>query len=109
VKRGDVVIAVARGEQDKPRPWVVVQGDAMAGSGCGSVLLCPTASDRSGILGWRVLVETTAANGLRAPSEIMVDKLAAVPQGRVREVIGQLDAATMRAIDRALLLVLGFS
>jgi mRNA interferase MazF len=109
MRRGDVVIAVARGEQGKPRPWVVVQGDAMAGSGCGSVLLCPTTSDISGILGWRVPVEPTAGNGLRAPSEVMVDKLAAVPLGRLREVIGRLDAATMRAVDRALLLVLGFS
>jgi mRNA interferase MazF len=83
-----------------------MQGDAMAESGCGSVLVCPTTSDCSGILGWRVGVEPTLENGLHQPSEIIVDKLTAMPLGCLREVIGRVDAATMRAIDRALLLVL---
>ena len=39
----------------------------------------------------------------------MVGKLAAVPLGRVREGIGRRDAASLRAIDRARRLVLGFS
>lgn len=109
MRRGDVVIAAVRGEQGKPRPWVVVQSDAMAASGCGTALLCPITSDISGVLGWRLAVEPTAENGLHRPSEIMVDKLAAVPLERVRGVIGRLDPATMQAVDRALLLVLGFS
>jgi mRNA-degrading endonuclease toxin of MazEF toxin-antitoxin module len=39
----------------------------------------------------------------------MVEKLAAVPARRLRRVIGHLDAAHMRRVDRALLLVLGFA
>jgi hypothetical protein len=39
----------------------------------------------------------------------VVDELAAGPLGCLREVIGRLDAATLRAVDWSLLLVLGFS
>jgi mRNA interferase MazF len=109
MQRGDLVLCVMAREHGKPRPALVVQGDAMARSGCGSVLLCPTSSDVSGILGWRVAVHPTPVNGRHLPSEIMVDKLTAVPLGRVRDVIGRLDDTAMREVDWALLLVLGFS
>ena len=40
------------------------------------------------------------------PSEIVVEKLAAIPRGQVGDTIGQADAATLRQVDRALLLLL---
>jgi len=39
----------------------------------------------------------------------MVEKLAGVSAKRLRGVIGRLDAVTMRAVDQALLVVLGFA
>jgi len=54
-----------------------------------------------------VTVEATADTGLRERSEVMVEKVTAVAETRLRERIGEIDAATMRAVERALLLVFG--
>lgn len=51
----------------------------------------------------------TEANGLHHCSEVMVEKLAGVARERLNEVVGQLDRATMTAVERALLLVLYFA
>lgn len=63
----------------------------------------------TGTSSFRVVVEPTAENGLRQRSEVMVEKLAGVARSRLREVIGRLDRASLQAIDRILLLVLGFA
>jgi mRNA interferase MazF len=54
-------------------------------------------------------VSPTLENGLDRPSEVMVDKVAALKADRMRTVIGRLDDETMTAIDRALLVVLGLA
>jgi mRNA interferase MazF len=109
VRRGDFVIGVASRVYGKPRPHLVVQTDAVGPEDCGSVLLCPTTGEVSGLKMWRVLVQPTSENGLREMSEIMVDKLTAVPLDRIRQVIGRADDVTMRQVERAMLLMLGFS
>ena len=63
----------------------------------------------TGAASFRVTVDPTEANGLQHRSEVMVEKLAGVARARLREVVGQLDRATMNAVERALLLVLGFA
>lgn len=109
MRRGDVVLTILSGDYGKLRPAVVVQGDAVTEANYGSVVVCPMTSDSHQGLLVRVRVAPTAENGLRAQSEIMVEKLAGVPVRRLRNVIGRLDAATMRAVDRALLVVLGIA
>jgi mRNA interferase MazF len=56
----------------------------------------------------RIVVEAMPTTRLRKRSEIMVEKLAAPPRERLRQVIGRVDDGTLRAVERALLLVLGF-
>jgi mRNA interferase MazF len=56
---------------------------------------------------FRVTVEPNPANGLRTLSQVMVDKLATLPRTKISEPFGRLDAERMKAIDRALLLVVG--
>ena len=97
------------GDYGKPRPALVVQSDALTAEDGGSVVVCPLTTHLTGAASLRVAVEPTEGNGLRARSEIMVEKLAGVARARLREVIGQLDRATMTAVDRTLLLVLGFA
>ena len=109
MRRGDIVLTVLPGDYGKPRPAVVVQSDQLNQGDCSSVVVCPMTSFESDSSRIRIVLAPTAQNGLSARSEIMVEKLAAVPVRRLRGVIGRLDTEHMRLIDRALLVVLGFA
>ncbi len=54
----------------------------------------------------RVDVAPDGDNNLEKQSKVMVDKLYAIPEHRVHQHIGKLDAATMRSIDKALMMIL---
>jgi len=109
VKRGDIVLAAAKGDFGKVRPNLVVQSDLLNPTHA-SVLVCLLESGHlTGGNTFRIPVPPTAGNGLDRPSEVMVDKVAAIRTDRVRQVIGRIDDDTMKAVDRALLVVLGLA
>lgn len=107
MKRGDIVV-VAYGELGKPRPVVIVQADEL-GEATMTVLACPTTSEITEKLPLRPVVEASARNGLRVRSQIMTDRMLAVPRERIGQVIGALDAATVNRVDAAMLLILGLA
>ncbi len=107
MKRGDVVI-VAYGELGRPRPAVVVQADEL-GDATTTVLACPIASEVAEKLPIRPIIEAAESNGLHIRSQIMTDRMLAVPRDRVRQVIGIIDVSTSDRLDGALLLVLGLA
>jgi mRNA interferase MazF len=106
-RRGDIVVCALPGDYGKPRPVLVIQNPAVAEAGLGSVLVCPLTSDLSGIATCRVVLQPTPATGLRLPSEVMVEKVTAVSATRLRGRVGHADAASLAAVERALLWVLG--
>src|SRR4051812_15089056 len=108
MKRGDLVLTAARGEYGKPRPAMVVQSD-LFNETHRSVLVCLLTTDLLDASLFRLTVHPSPANGLRQPSQIMVDKLLALPRDRVRDCIGALDDATLLAVNRSLALVLGLA
>lgn len=55
----------------------------------------------------RIDIEPTRENGLRARSQIMIDKTATLPRRKIGQRIGRVDSATMQAVDRALARFLG--
>ena len=107
VKRGSVVI-VAHGEFGRPRPAVVVQADELGGATT-TVLVCPITSDVTERLPVRPTVEPSTDNGLRLSSQVMTDKMLALPRDHVRRTIGILDFETSQRLDSALLTVLGLA
>ena len=107
-KRGDVVLMIAPRELGKPRPAIVIQTDAL-GKDTSTILVCPLTSDLTEGLPIRPLIEPAAGNGLRIRSQVMTDKLSAIRRDRIRATIGTLDAATIEAVDRALMVVLGLA
>jgi mRNA interferase MazF len=109
LKRGEVVLVALQGDYGKPRPAVILQNDLITAEESDSVVVCPMTSELSGMKEFRVLVEPTPGNGLRVRSEVMVEKLAGVPRRQLREVVGQLEAASLHAVEQASLLVLGFT
>ena len=103
-QRGDLVRVSLPGDHGKPRPALVVQSDLLAE--LDSVVLCPLTSALRNAA-FRVTVEPNPSNGLRALSQVMVDKLSTLPRAKVTEPFGRLDEERMKAVDRALLLVVG--
>ncbi len=110
MKRGDVVLMVGPGELGRPRPGIIVQADEL-GDNTTTLLACPLSSDVQSNPNPRLrpVIEPTAANGLRVPSQIMTDKLLAQRRERVRRVIGTIDAESSSRLDTALLIVLGLA
>ena len=107
LRRGDVAIVSLPGDFGKPRPAVVVQGEAV--SGFDSVILCPLTTVRTNSSLVRLALEPTAENGLTAPSEVMVEKVITVSRNRLGAPIGRLSESEMTALDIRLALVLGLA
>jgi mRNA interferase MazF len=107
VSRGNVVI-VAHGEFGRPRLAIVVQADEF-GEFSSTVLVCPITSDITENLPIRPNLEPKTENGLRLKSQIMTDKMLALPREHVRRVISNIDSETKARLDTALLLVLGLA
>ena len=103
-RRGDLVTVALQGDYGKPRPALVVQADLL--KDLESVVLCPVTSELRNAV-FRVTLEPNAANGLRTLSQVMVDKLSTLPRARISKPFGRLDEDRMKAVDRALLLVVG--
>jgi mRNA interferase MazF len=108
VKRGDVVLVVVPSELGRPRPGVIVQADEFS-KDLSTVFICPVSSDVQEKLPLRPIIEAKTSNGLRLRSQIMTDKMIALRQDRVRQIIGHIDSETSEQLDRALLVVLGLA
>lgn len=108
MKRGDIVLAVARGDYGKPRPAVIVQSDLFNATHS-SLLLCLLTSELVEAPLFRLTVQPSPANGLLEVSQIMVDKLLALPRTRVRDRIGSLDDEAILALNRSIALMLGLA
>lgn len=102
--RGDLVTVALQGDYGKPRPALIVQSDLL--TDLDSAVLCPVTTDLRNAV-FRITVEPNPANGLRMLSQVMVDKLSTLPRGKISQPFGRLDDERMKAIDRALLLVIG--
>ena len=105
MRRGDLVLAVGFADYGKPRPHLVVQNDALLEDGP-SVVLCPLTSDLRDAA-FRIRLAPQPANGLATASDVMVDRVGALPMSRMRRVIGRVTDLQTLEIDAALRTVLG--
>ena len=103
--RGDIVTVSPPGAYGKPRPATVIQSDWLTGTD--SILVCLITSTLRDAPLFRLTVEPTTANGLRRVSQIMVDKILALPRVKCGPVIGRLEVDTLSGLNRMLALVLG--
>jgi mRNA interferase MazF len=105
VRRGDLVTVALPGDYGKPRPALVIQSDEF--HDLASVTVLRLTSDLNNWPTFRISVEPTKENGLRATSQVMIDKPAALPRAKVGRVFGRLGEDALRAVDQALLAFLG--
>jgi len=107
VRRGNLVSVTLQGDYGKPRPALIVQADQFAE--LGSVVILPLTSHMIDAPLLRLTVEPSADTGLRAPSQIMVDKPMTVKADKIGPVFGRLDDSIMVSVNRLLALVLGLA
>jgi mRNA interferase MazF len=105
MKRGDIIILAPLSPFNKIRPALIVQAELFAETE--NVTVALITSDLSRTLGLRIPINPTAGNGLRKPSEVMVDNLQTAPLNRIGALIGAAEPEVMRRVDIALRLFLG--
>jgi len=107
VRRGDLVTVALQGDYSKPRPALIIQADQFAD--LGSVVILPLTSTMIDAPLLRPTVEPSPGNGLRAPSQIMLDKPMTVKTDKVGATFGHLDDVAMIGVSRSLALFLGLA
>ena len=108
MKRGE--IWTAAGGKDyagKPRPVVIVQNDRFDRTD--SVSVCTFTTDPTDAPLFRLAIEPSESNGLRAVCRLMVDKITTVPKSKIGIHIGRLAAEDMVRLNRAVLVFLGIA
>jgi mRNA interferase MazF len=94
MRRGDLVTVAMPGDFGKPRPALVVQSELFDATGTVTVLLLSGTLVDAPLI--RLSVQPSATNGLRKPSQVMVDKAMSVRRDRLGEPFGRLDDETHR-------------
>ncbi len=104
-RRGDLVTIALQGAYGKPRPALIIQSDLFAEHP--SVTILPVTSELRGTPLFRIPIKPTESNGLRKPSEVMVDKAQTVPREKIGDIFGHMAEEDMLAINRTLAVFLG--
>lgn len=105
LRRGDIVTVALSGDFSKPRPALILQRWVFPETE--NVTSALITSDLLRVPHLRIGVEPNEQNGLRKPSEIMVDNVQTVRMHRIGSVIGSLEDVTMRRVNTALMIFLG--
>ena len=101
IRRGDVVICAAPGEYGKPRPALVVQSELFNGTHS-SVAVCLITSHLEDAPLFGIPVPAGTTTGLKLESQVMVDKVIAIPRNKITGRAGVLGAGPLKEIDNAL-------
>jgi len=103
MKRGALVLVRAKGDYSgKPRPGVIVQSDLFNPTHQ-SITVCPVTSQLVAAPLFRVaLLTPTTTNGLKKPSQVMVDKVFSIRRENIDAEIGTVNRETLLQIDHAL-------
>ena len=107
MKRGDLVIVSAPGDYGKPLLAVVVQSDWLSTNDSVSVALCTSTLVDAPI--YRLDLAPSEANGLKARTQVMVDKVVAIPREKCRADLGRLVEGEMTALNHMLAVVIGIA
>jgi mRNA interferase MazF len=107
MRRGDFVTIALQGDYGKPRPALIIQADAFSEHPSVTVLLVTSSLVDAPLV--RVNVSPGAENGLRLPSQIMIDRAMTIKRAKLGKSFGHLDAEAMLEIERRLAVFLGIA
>jgi len=106
-RRGDFVTTALPGDFGKPRPALVIQADQFAATATVTILLVTSTLIDAPLL--RVTVMPGPDNGLRKPSQVMIDKAMTIRRQRLGSPIGRIDPETLVEVERRLAVFLGIA
>jgi mRNA interferase MazF len=107
LRRGDLTTVALPGDFGKPRPALVIQSNLFADHL--SVTILPLSSDLRETPIFRVRLFPDETNGLRAPSDVMIDKIHTVARDKLREKFGAIANEQLIEIERAVAVWLGIA
>jgi mRNA interferase MazF len=107
LRRGDLITVAARGDYGKPRPAVIIQSDAL--NAADSVLVALLTGTLNDAHFYRLTVEPAEINGLKVPSQVMIDKIFAYPRAKCGPVMGRLSSADMLMLNNMLSVMIGLA
>jgi len=107
MKRGDLVTVALPGSYGKPRPAIIVQSDGL--SAVDSVLVAILSTYQLDAPLYRLSLSPSSANGLRESSDVLVEKLFAVPRAKIGPVFGRASDEQMLQLNGMLAFVLGLT
>jgi mRNA interferase MazF len=107
MKRGEFVTIATQGDYGKPRPALVIQADAFRAHSSATVLPITSKLIEAPLL--RVTIQPNSENGLKQPSQVMIDKTITVKREKLGPAFGQIDSHSMTQIERCLAIFLGIA
>ncbi len=108
MKRGEIwTVAGGKDYAGKQRPAVILQEDRFDMTD--SVTICAFTTDPTDAPLFRLLIDPSETNGLRASCRLMVDKITTVPKSKIGAHVGRLSAEDMVRLNRAVLVFLGIA
>lgn len=108
MKRGEIwTVAGGKDYAGKPRPALILQDDSFDMTD--SITICAFTTDPTDAPLFRLVVEPSKSNGLRAVCRLMVDKITTVPRSRIGKRIGRLADEDIMRLNRAALVFLGIA
>ncbi|MGN6144157.1 MAG: type II toxin-antitoxin system PemK/MazF family toxin [Mesorhizobium sp.] len=107
MRRGDLVTVAMPGDFGTPSPALVIQSDRFDEVGTVTVLLLSSTLIEAPLL--RLTIDPTQQNGLRATSQIMIDKAMTVRRDRIGKSFGRVDDVTLLATNRSIALFFGLA
>ena len=105
--RGDLVTIAMQGDFGKPRPALVIQADQYDEHATVTVL--PVTGTLIEAPLFRITLQPNAENGLRKPSQVMVDKAMTVKRDKLGQAFGRIDVDSMVEVERCLAVFLGIA
>ena len=107
MRRGNFVTIAMPGDFGKPRPALVIQTDHFVEHP--TVTILPVTSTLVDAPLLRITVPPSAENGLRKPSQVMVDKAMTVKRDKFGQAFGRLESELMIQVERCLAVFLGIA
>jgi mRNA interferase MazF len=108
MRRGEIwTVAGGKDYAGKPRPVVIVQDDGFDATD--SITVCAFTTDATEAPLFRLPVEPSERNGLRAACRLMVDKITTVPTSKLGAQVGRLDDEDIMRLNQAVLVFLGLA
>jgi len=108
LKRGEIwTLAGGKDYAGKPRPIVILQDDRFDKTD--SITICAFTTDPTDAPLFRLPIEPSESNGLRAVCRLMVDKITTVPKAKLGARVGRLADKDLVRLNRSVLVLLGIA